>query len=203
MKFRHRCHEAQPEPAARRMTTLLEAMEPSQHSLALLRRDSRPVVGHSNTDAAFVEERPHGHATAGGTELDRIVHQVADGLEHEARIARHLGQRRSVSVERELHTPLLRNRCVKLNDISRDPSEVDALETGTARPILDLRNAQQRTEGPENGLRLGDGLINSLGVLLARGRTPARPFEPDRKSTRLNSSHPSISYAVFCLKKKN
>src|SRR5690348_442654 len=27
--------------------------------------------------------------------------------------------------------------------------------------------------------------------------------ELDRKSTRLNSSHPSISYAVFCLKKKN
>src|SRR5690348_18180974 len=26
--------------------------------------------------------------------------------------------------------------------------------------------------------------------------------ESDRKSTRLNSSHPSISYAVFCLKKK-
>src|SRR5690348_17560706 len=29
---------------------------------------------------------------------------------------------------------------------------------------------------------------------------PAPPL--DRKSTRLNSSHPSISYAVFCLKKK-
>src|SRR5438876_11133034 len=26
--------------------------------------------------------------------------------------------------------------------------------------------------------------------------------DQDRKSTRLNSSHPSISYAVFCLKKK-
>src|SRR5256886_10219220 len=26
---------------------------------------------------------------------------------------------------------------------------------------------------------------------------------PDRKSTRLNSSHSQISYAVFCLKKKN
>src|SRR3712207_8176071 len=26
--------------------------------------------------------------------------------------------------------------------------------------------------------------------------------EPDRKSTRLNSSHANISYAVFCLKKK-
>src|SRR5437868_15527172 len=28
-------------------------------------------------------------------------------------------------------------------------------------------------------------------------------FHQDRKSTRLNSSHVSISYAVFCLKKKN
>src|SRR5690625_5979283 len=27
-------------------------------------------------------------------------------------------------------------------------------------------------------------------------------FRPDRKSTRLNSSHVAISYAVFCLKKK-
>src|SRR6185295_19928520 len=31
--------------------------------------------------------------------------------------------------------------------------------------------------------------------------SPNRP-EPDRKSTRLNSSHANISYAVFCLKKK-
>src|SRR2546427_1049751 len=28
------------------------------------------------------------------------------------------------------------------------------------------------------------------------------PWETDRKSTRLNSSHSQISYAVFCLKKK-
>src|SRR5207249_11375322 len=30
-----------------------------------------------------------------------------------------------------------------------------------------------------------------------------QPAKEDRKSTRLNSSHVSISYAVFCLKKKN
>src|SRR5690348_18186643 len=46
-----------------------------------------------------------------------------------------------------------------------------------------------------------------------RARQPPAPPEDrataplglhaDRKSTRLNSSHPSISYAVFCLKKKN
>src|SRR2546430_10467424 len=32
---------------------------------------------------------------------------------------------------------------------------------------------------------------------------PARSTRGDRKSTRLNSSHSQISYAVFCLKKKN
>src|SRR5438876_3554115 len=31
---------------------------------------------------------------------------------------------------------------------------------------------------------------------------PLKLLMTDRKSTRLNSSHPSISYAVFCLKKK-
>src|SRR3712207_7705234 len=35
-------------------------------------------------------------------------------------------------------------------------------------------------------------------------RPPPRPHSSkDRKSTRLNSSHANISYAVFCLKKKN
>src|SRR3989454_4086529 len=46
-----------------------------------------------------------------------------------------------------------------------------------------------------------------LGVLTTEKRQHVdglgRPtFQPDRKSTRLNSSHLVISYAVFCLKKK-
>src|SRR5438477_2220932 len=44
------------------------------------------------------------------------------------------------------------------------------------------------------------------GRLAARKSLPEsghpRPLRADRKSTRLNSSHMSISYAVFCLKKK-
>src|SRR5256886_12890528 len=45
----------------------------------------------------------------------------------------------------------------------------------------------------------GHTLGASLGLgYLANGGAPVR----DRKSTRLNSSHSQISYAVFCLKKK-
>src|SRR6266853_5927966 len=43
-----------------------------------------------------------------------------------------------------------------------------------------------------------------LGILEESWQTPFRRLAPprDRKSTRLNSSHSQISYAVFCLKKK-
>src|SRR5689334_24114160 len=48
----------------------------------------------------------------------------------------------------------------------------------------------------------GDGAAVPHGS--DRGRSPRadRRIPRDRKSTRLNSSHSSISYAVFCLKKK-
>src|SRR5690348_17598458 len=42
-------------------------------------------------------------------------------------------------------------------------------------------------------------LAEDLDALVAHRSKAAMT---DRKSTRLNSSHPSISYAVFCLKKK-
>src|SRR2546430_10398443 len=41
-------------------------------------------------------------------------------------------------------------------------------------------------------------------VAVQSARLPCGPgLSTDRKSTRLNSSHSQISYAVFCLKKKN
>src|SRR2546430_9228162 len=45
------------------------------------------------------------------------------------------------------------------------------------------------------------GSIQLAMAAAAQGRDV--PAGQDRKSTRLNSSHSQISYAVFCLKKKN
>src|SRR3712207_8780737 len=47
-----------------------------------------------------------------------------------------------------------------------------------------------------------DGDHSPGGLARTRGGPPAGVHRPDRKSTRLNSSHANISYAVFCLKKK-
>src|SRR2546430_5119151 len=51
----------------------------------------------------------------------------------------------------------------------------------------------------------GEGDLLALEQSLDDGdclRQPLDPGDSDRKSTRLNSSHSQISYAVFCLKKK-
>src|SRR2546429_3412048 len=47
-----------------------------------------------------------------------------------------------------------------------------------------------------------DGVKQSLREVRLDGGSPFRSQQLDRKSTRLNSSHGYISYAVFCLKKK-
>src|SRR2546426_2007832 len=60
---------------------------------------------------------------------------------------------------------------------------------GGRRGPVDRRHAGLRTDGP---LRRGR----------RAGHHPPRHRHQDRKSTRLNSSHLVISYAVFCLKKK-
>src|ERR1041385_5459122 len=68
------------------------------------------------------------------------------------------------------------------------------------RPEMDperrrlLERVQQEAEG-RLGLTRGGGGMAGLGFL------PLPAGERDRKSTRLNSSHGYISYAVFCLKK--
>src|SRR3712207_7137495 len=73
----------------------------------------------------------------------------------------------------------------------------DALPISRTRPIRLATNST--------------AIASSAGQTAHRDR-PARPARPvlgvttnrpgDRKSTRLNSSHANISYAVFCLKKK-
>src|SRR5258707_5120251 len=50
-----------------------------------------------------------------------------------------------------------------------------------------------------DGPRAGSATLHAERHIFARGALAWR----DRKSTRLNSSHANISYAVFCLKKKN
>src|SRR2546430_11433081 len=64
---------------------------------------------------------------------------------------------------------------------------------GVARRGTQTTRRQRDLRISRNDGRSGEDLAS---------RRSRRPPRPDRKSTRLNSSHSQISYAVFCLKKK-
>src|SRR6266566_6580650 len=63
--------------------------------------------------------------------------------------------------------------------------------------------AEQRTGTPPSALQLADLDAPLVLDFLDHLETERGNSVRDRKSTRLNSSHLVISYAVFCLKKKN
>src|SRR3712207_7981281 len=75
-----------------------------------------------------------------------------------------------------------------------------------------FRSGQPQVDVQLVGQALQDPAVGQLPGAVQRGVEGAQPALPvevgagllrrDRKSTRLNSSHANISYAVFCLKKK-
>src|SRR5438445_3985702 len=75
------------------------------------------------------------------------------------------------------------------------PADIYPLSLHDALPIYSAR-AGDRGRGPHHP-------VDDPRLAADLGHDPARDKRhEDRKSTRLNSSHANISYAVFCLKKK-
>src|SRR3712207_6877809 len=80
----------------------------------------------------------------------------------------------------------------------------------TLFPYTTLFRSSRRARGPAEAPFRRPPLHLEVAAALPRAGEPGRdegvrprvPRRADRKSTRLNSSHANISYAVFCLKKK-
>src|SRR3712207_7335585 len=72
-----------------------------------------------------------------------------------------------------------------------------AVEPDEGQALVEDLDVDQDDDDQEE-LPAGDGIERHQA-----GREDQVEVESDRKSTRLNSSHANISYAVFCLQKKN
>src|SRR4051794_12418984 len=113
---------------------------------------------------------------------------VAERFGHPGLLALELAQGRDTRLEpRRPQEPLFER--LALPEAASGPQLERALEMVIARLLA-------RRERRGRSLR-----VVALSARFVEGGT-WRVSLPDRKSTRLNSSHPSISYAVFCLKKK-
>src|SRR5690606_40678835 len=78
--------------------------------------------------------------------------------------------------------------------------------SGRRRELHQLLQREPAGRRERQAWQLGLGAASGRGLQaepeLVPERRPQEGADPDRKSTRLNSSHVKISYAVFCLKKK-
>src|SRR5690242_21384759 len=86
------------------------------------------------------------------------------------------------------------------------PAELGGAERAPGDAVARIIKTGKRTLEPADaGETISFGHTHVVHDDLAGGRRAQAElaFDLDRKSTRLNSSHMSISYAVFCLKKKN
>src|SRR3712207_7598113 len=79
-------------------------------------------------------------------------------------------------------------------------TEIYTLSLHDALPIFVAVDRVFLVENPE-GL-IAAATVDDIGGLRIVAREQLESALADRKSTRLNSSHANISYAVFCLKKK-
>src|SRR5699024_12425746 len=78
-------------------------------------------------------------------------------------------------------------------------TEIYTLSLHDALPICQVeRDGQRITQIGHTG----HPRVGRTGPVPVEGPAHVHEVQADRKSTRLNSSHVSISYAVFCLKKK-
>src|SRR5207249_8077799 len=168
--------------------------------LAVVQAVDRRIVGGLVADEQLLRQsanrrRSENFSQHGGRDLAAAAAAVAElgqanllGSIHRVRILR---VKPSVPVSASLFT--------QFDSIvdARSPAEYaeDHIPGAVSAPVLD--DAERATVGtlykqvsPFDARKLGAALL-------------AKNVARDRKSTRLNSSHVSISYAVFCLKKKN
>src|SRR5256885_11098051 len=81
-------------------------------------------------------------------------------------------------------------------------SRVDHRRAPRHERIAARRRGAQARRPPPRGGRTAGAIRGPLPPRVLGRAAAADRDRPDRKSTRLNSSHLVISYAVFCLKKK-
>src|SRR5438552_14473348 len=155
---------------------------------------------------------------------ERLTVKAAEALQQASTLARSRGNPvindahlflALLSQDDGIVVPLLQKAGLNVAQLTAETErEIDRFpkQSGTmAEPTLAREVSRVLDRADEEATALGDAYVSTEHLLLAlleeKGTTAkqllsAAGVDRDRKSTRLNSSHQIISYAVFCLKKK-
>src|SRR3712207_2428956 len=129
---------------------------------------------------------------------DKLQQKLIDYIENahalEQNVSRMLDSMISTTEDPEIEEMLRHHKEETERQEQRLRERLDALGAGTSTRKQAQTIAAALMKGAADQVR---------GDQAGKNARDAYTTEQDRKSTRLNSSHANISYAVFCLKKKN
>src|SRR5690606_33998509 len=157
---------------------------------------------HSDITCAQLKERARNYGPLRIVQRNNLALAPAVAMDLVHQGGHRLGRRKAIdSVPQVEHMPALAHRAEIVDDAARFSADGGLAAEKRHRVDIALQGDLILCAAP--GLGQVDRPVQAHGI----GATAGDVFEPlpatlDRKSTRLNSSHVKISYAVFCLKKK-
>src|SRR3712207_9550289 len=139
----------------------------------------------------------------------KLVDYVEDAHAMEQNVSRMLDSMMATTYDPEITEMLRHHKEETERHEQRLRERLDALGAGTstrkqAQTIAAalMKGAADQVRGDQAGKNARDGYVSEHMEIAAYQLLERLAQKADRKSTRLNSSHANISYAVFCLKKK-
>src|SRR6266480_5803719 len=176
-------------------------------SRQMLQEEAHPLVNSSLFDHLIIIQNEHDGGGMGGAPFQFLEQRCEDGGKRR-RLGRLEQRHRGLPKARRIPSTASQGRDQRDPEAGRTRVELLQREPGDlrwvpARPGGKQRGFAKACRGREQGQWSGKRAIErrEQGLPFHQHGRQARRSE-DRKSTRLNSSHMSISYAVFCLKKK-
>src|SRR2546421_3450606 len=164
----------------------LDAVKAPEQLRDFIAWDAHSAVLDSQLSRAIEPGQANGDATLEGV-LERVREKVQDDLRpHLAIYVQRFGKAWALERQREART--LHRGAEGIGEVNGKSREVGRLVVRLHGAPFNASEVQQRVDQFQE-----PQAVALCGVDAQR---------PDRKSTRLNSSHDQISYAVFCLKKK-
>src|SRR2546422_5483915 len=154
--------------------------------------------GQPAGDVARPPQSDGGHCRQGALARAWRRRLVREGADHD--VVEH-GELREGANDLEGAADTAATDCARAQTVDRSPAVADLARVGQQEAV---QHVEER--GLAGAVRSdhADDLAGAHAEahVVERAEAEERPRDADRKSTRLNSSHGYISYAVFCLKKK-
>src|SRR5258706_4989446 len=131
-------NQAEPETVSRRVATVFESVKSLENMLIFIGGNSGPVIGDRDSRRAINVFVGNDDLPSGAAMLDRIVHEIGDGIKDQITVAGH--QHLTIADNGETGVVLFGRGIVQFGNLTGDFGQIDGAEPVLSSLSLNLRN---------------------------------------------------------------